>query len=214
MSVRGGGVERKAAGLRRLPRITASLMIVSGVVGLAVVFVGVSLLRPQPRTFAPSPVLEQAPPSPLEGVQVRTVEATDPDRWRFFSLERGSVVEVPGPDEWDLGMRRFQVMVNGGDGFAGLAGVQLLAGAEFEAIDRLPAEGYVQAEVRGDSLNPAVQEWYDYSLFSHLLTPRPEVFAVRTARGGHAKLQFLGYYCPGPQPGCVTFRYRFLPTED
>jgi hypothetical protein len=195
-------------------RTTLRVTIVSGVVVLAVIFVGASLARPQPRTFEPSPVLEGAPAVALEGAQVRTVDAADPDRWSFFSLRWGSVVEAPGPDEWDLGLRRFQIIVNGGDGFPASGGVQLLGAAGFEDIAGLPSQGYVGTEVRGDSINPVLQRWYDYSFFSHLLTPRSEVFAVRTARGEHVKLQFLGYYCPGPRPGCVTFRYRFLPVED
>jgi hypothetical protein len=32
---------------------------------------------------------------------------------------------------------------------------------------------------------------------------------VRTTDGRYAKLEILGYYCPGGQPGCLTFRYVF-----
>ena len=32
---------------------------------------------------------------------------------------------------------------------------------------------------------------------------------VRTADGRYAKLEILGYYCPGAHPGCLTFRYVF-----
>jgi hypothetical protein len=35
------------------------------------------------------------------------------------------------------------------------------------------------------------------------------VWAVRTADGRYAKLEMVGYYCPGPQPGCPTFRYVY-----
>jgi hypothetical protein len=44
----------------------------------------------------------------------------------------------------------------------------------------------------------------------HVLRPEPRTFAVRTAAGRHAALEFVSYYCPGAQPGCVTMRYRFL----
>jgi hypothetical protein len=42
-----------------------------------------------------------------------------------------------------------------------------------------------------------------------VLTPKPHVWAVRTADGRYAKLEMLGYYCPGAQPGCPTFRYVY-----
>ncbi len=194
-------------------RELAPFVIVFGVCGAAALFVGHSLLRPQPETFSPSPILAGPPPSPLEGPQLRTVDASDPLEWRFFSLGRGSVVENPVGAEWDLAFRRFQIIVNGGGGFPGNAGVQALAEADFDAVTLLPSRGYEQARVPGDSINPALDRWYDYSFFSHLLTPRPVVYGVRTAAGEHAKLELLGYYCPGPQPGCITFRYEFLSTE-
>jgi len=35
------------------------------------------------------------------------------------------------------------------------------------------------------------------------------VWAVRTADGRYAKLEMVGYYCPGARPGCPTFRYVY-----
>ncbi len=181
--------------------------------GAAALYVAISLLRPAPEVFTPSPILALPPEAPPEGEVVRTVDASHPDRWRFFSLERGSVVENPGPREWDLAFRRFQIIVNGGEGFPGDGGLQPLEGVRFGEVERLPEDGYEGTRARGDSIHPGIQRWYDYSFFSHLLTPKERVYAVRTADGRFAKVELMGYYCPGPTPGCITFRYTFLPTE-
>lgn len=192
------------------PRRPLAIGIVGGIALLAVVLVGLTLVRPEPPTFPPSPLAPQPAGDALVGPRTFTVDASDPDRWVYFSFARGSVVEHPRPFEWDLAFRRFQVIVNGGDRFHGMGGIQSLGEASFEEISRLPEDGYEGTRVRqGDSIQQAVERWYDYSFFSHLLSPRPVVYAVRTADGRYAKLEFLGYYCPGAQPGCLTFRYVY-----
>ena len=42
-----------------------------------------------------------------------------------------------------------------------------------------------------------------------MLSPKPRVWAVRTTDGRYAKLEIIGYYCPGPNPGCLTMRYVY-----
>ena len=54
-----------------------------------------------------------------------------------------------------------------------------------------------------------IASWYRYGFFSHVLSPKAHVWAVRTAEGRYAKMEIVGYYCPGAQPGCLTFRYVY-----
>lgn len=187
-----------------LPVIVGVILVVS------MVLVALTLRRPEPPTFPPSSADPMPAGGELAGPRTFTVEATDPDRWRYFSFARGTLVENPSAFGWDLAFRRFQVVANGGEGFPGMGGIRDLGEVDFDAVARLPEEGYVESRVRqGDSLNAAVEDWYDYSFFSHLLSPRPRVYAVRTADGRYAKVEFLGYYCPGAEPGCMTFRYTY-----
>jgi len=176
---------------------------------LAGVLVGASLRRPPPPAFMPSPIQPEPVGGTLVGPRVHTVEATHPDRWVYFSFQMGSVVPDPGPLEWDLAFRRFQVMANGGQGFLGSGGIRDLGEVPFDSILEVPEAGYEPTVARTDSVNAAIEDWYDYSFFSHLLTPKPRVYAVRTADGRYAKLELLGYYCPGATPGCMTFRYVY-----
>ncbi len=35
------------------------------------------------------------------------------------------------------------------------------------------------------------------------------MYAIRTADGRYAKVEIVGYYCPGAEPGCLTLRYVY-----
>lgn len=143
----------------------------------------------------------------LVGPFVYTVDATSSDRWTFFDFSRNSVVEHPGPLDWDLAVRRFYVIANGGPGFAGRGGIADLGKAAFDSLTVLPETGYVATS--RDSTNTAIRHWYDYGWASHLLRTSGHLYAVRTADGKYAKLAIVTYYCGGAQPGCLTFRYAY-----
>jgi hypothetical protein len=90
-------------------------------------------------------------------------------------------------------------------------GVLDLGTLPLDSVRAPPSEGYVGMEASGrDTTHALLDGWYSYSFTTHVLSPHPRTFAVRTASGRHAALAFVSYYCPGAQPGCVTVRYRFL----
>ena len=173
----------------------------------AVVFIWTSLERPEVPTFTPT-VAATAEVGTEQDARTVTVDASDSEVWRFFDFSRGSVVEAPGEEEWDIAFRRFQIIANGGRGMAGQAGATSLEDMTFESVSSVPETGYVMAE-RNDSVNAVLEDWYNYSFTSHLLEPKPIVYAIRTADGRYAKLEILGYYCVGVLPGCTTFRYVY-----
>src|SRR2546430_8547535 len=53
----------------------------------------------------------------------------------------------------------------------------------------VPADGYAANEGRAEPRNPAIAAWYRYGFFSHVLSPRPHVWAVRTADARYAKMR-------------------------
>tara|TARA_B100001765_G_scaffold82740_1_gene50638 strand:- start:2637 stop:3200 length:564 start_codon:yes stop_codon:yes gene_type:complete len=173
----------------------------------AVVFIWTSLERPEVPTFTPT-VAATAEVGTEQDARTVTVDASDSEVWRFFDFSRGSVVEAPGEEEWDIAFRRFQIIANGGRGMEGQAGATSLEDMTFESVSSVPETGYVMAE-RNDSVNAVLEDWYNYSFTSHLLEPKPIVYAIRTADGRYAKLEILGYYCVGVLPGCTTFRYVY-----
>ena len=173
----------------------------------AVVVIGLTLvaltLRPQPTvpTYAPTSPAPKDTGRALIGPVLYTVDATAPDAWRRFSFRLGSVID-DGGDDWDLAFRRYAIITGPG-------GVLDLGEVRFDEVRTVPASGYQLNEGHAEPRNPVIAGWYQYGFFSHVLTPKPHVWAVRTADGRYAKIEIVGYYCSGGQPGCLTFRYVY-----
>ena len=159
-----------------------------------------SLTRRQVPTFRLREVVTRGAGG--RGPDTLTVDASESGQWRFVDLDRGRVVAPPDTSPWDLAIRRFHV----------LASVAIVdAGAiQFDRLARPPGSGYVTNTLATDSSNAAIRRWYSYSMLSHLLVPRGRLYVVRTSEGRFAKLELISYYCPGPQAGCLTFRYGFI----
>jgi hypothetical protein len=173
------------------------------------VFVAIMVLLLAPTVVKPKvPVyLPVAPGVPRDSaginVDTLTVDAGDEHRWRFVDLDRGEVVLPPDTAGWDLMLRRFHFIPSGT--------VANLGRVAFEAAAIPPDTGYQSSRFARDTTNAATERWYTYSYFSHLLSPKRDVYALRTRDGRSVILQLLSYYCPGPTPGCVTFRYVYAP---
>jgi len=182
---------------------------VTAVLLAAATFVAFTLRSPDVPTYAPTLSAPREAGRALVGPIVYTVDATDPERWRHFSFRVGAVVDERSEAEWDLAFRRYQVIANGGAAYPGKGGIVDLGEVSFDRVHTLPTTGYQATEARPDPHNPAIAGWYRYGFFSHVLSPKPRVWGVRTADGRYAKLEMVGYYCPGARPGCVTFRYVY-----
>lgn len=192
-----------------LARDRVTLAIVASLVLVAVLFVIRALGRKDVVTFVPTD------PTPVEvgavkvGPDTITISATGEEGWSFFDFSRGSVVDAPGPRDWDLAFLRHRIVANGGAAFAGDGGIVELDATDFDAVSVVPLSGYIGSPQPGDTANAAIERWYDYNWTSHILEPRPTVWAVRTADGRYAKLRILGYYCPGANAGCMTFEFVY-----
>jgi hypothetical protein len=172
---------------------------VAAVVAVTVTLVALTLHTPEVPTHAPTPVARRDAGVGLVGPVLYTVDATAADAWRHFSFRWGTVVDEPA----DLAFRRYAIVAGAGGGILDLGEVG------FDEVRAVPADGYRANEGAGDPRNPAIAGWYHYGFFSHVLTPRRRVWAVRTPAGRYAKLEMVGYYCPGSRPGCPTFRYVY-----
>ena len=172
------------------------------VVGLAAVLVMLTLRQPDVPVYTPTPAAPHESGRRLVGPVLYTVDASQAEAWRYFSFRLGSVVDDEGKG-WDLAFRRYAIITGQG------GGVLDLGERRFDDVRSVPTEGYVATEHAGDPRNPAIASWYHYGFFSHVLTPKGHVWAVRTADGRYAKLEMVGYYCPDSRPGCPTFRYVY-----
>jgi hypothetical protein len=137
----------------------------------------------------------------LVGPSTYTLDASSTERWIRFAFTRNALVDS-GP--WDIAFRRFHVISGPGGGIADLGIVP------FDSVRDLPEFGYLpNGEAGGDTINLGVGKWYDYSMFSHLLTSKRHVYAIRTPGGKYAKLEMLAYYCKDGGTACLTFRYAY-----
>jgi len=181
------------------PPILVLVMAGAFVLLVAALVIG-SLVRPElpPYTLTvPSPV---AVGDTLVGPATYTLDASSTERWRWFSFDRAAAVDS-GP--WDVAFRRFHLITAPG------GGVRDLGPVPFDSVAAVPDSGYLPNAVTGDSTNPAVGKWYEYSMLSHLLMSKHHVYAVRTSRGKYAKLEMLAYYCKDAGTACLTFRYAY-----
>ena len=192
-----GQLRKRAGGGRTVAPILAVVIVVA--IGVTLVAL---TLRPQPAvpTYTPTVPAPSDAGRALVGPVLYTVDATAPDAWRHFSFRLGSIVD--GGGDWDLAFRRYAVI-------AGRGGVLDLGEVRFDDVRVVPDRGYQLNEGHGEPRNPAIAGWYRYGFFSHVLSPKPHVWAVRTGDGRYAKIEMVGYYCAGGHPGCPTFRYVY-----
>jgi heme-binding HmuY-like protein len=206
-SATSGGIVTSAGRDRAVSPV--AVVAILAMIGLAAALVTLSLRQPDVPAYAPTPPAPREAGRALVGPVLYTVDASSPERWRYFSFRLGSVLEDAGPREWDLAFRRYQIIANGGAEFPGRAGIADLGTVAFAGVTMAPENGYQLTTGGPDPRNPAIAGWYEYGYFSHVLSPKPHVWAVRTADGRYAKLELVSYYCPRSQPGCVTFRYVY-----
>src|SRR5262249_25250303 len=135
----------------------------------------------------------------LVGPVLVTLDASSAESWRNFSFRLGAVVDGSG----DLAFKRYAIVAGPGAPLPPLSGTGVGPGRAG------PPHACMANEGAAEPRTPAIASWYQYGFFTHVLSPKPHVWAVRTADGRYAKLEMVGYYCPGPQPGCPTFRYVF-----
>ncbi|PYO88893.1 MAG: hypothetical protein DMD58_10995 [Gemmatimonadetes bacterium] len=116
-----------------------------------------------------------------------TLDASRGDQWHWWG---------------DVGFRRNHVITALGAGAVDLGPVS------FDSVADLPRDGYVATSFSGDTTNAGFGKWYEYSMWSHLLTSKHHVYAIRTAAGELAKLEILAYYCRDVGAACYTIRYK------
>lgn len=172
-------------------------------VAILIYVVATSLAPREALVFEPSPVAPSAVPPGATVTDTITVDARDPERWVYFDFARRSVVYPPDTNGWDLAFRRFSIVPSA---------AALDAGEHpFDDLVEAPAGGYVESVFQRDTTNAATERWYNYSVVSHLMSPKPNTYVIRDRNTRFAKVEFLSYYCPGVEPGCITFRYVYNP---
>jgi hypothetical protein len=144
---------------------------------------------------------------------VTTLNASSEKDYVYFDFSSGKPVRILDTSslEWDLAFRRGKVISNGGaSSRLGKAGLIDLGKVGFDTVAEVPKDNYIQdVAARTETENPVLIKWYNYNYFTHKLTAKDNIYAVRTANGKFAKLQFLSFYCDNKEAGCVKIRYVY-----
>ncbi len=142
-----------------------------------------------------------------DGSHITVVDARDESTWRRLDLESGAEVSEDSPT-WDLGFLRFNVATR--------IEVAALEGADFDAIEVAPADGYATDADAGDPADMetmpgyAFDLWYDYDPTTHVLTARDVVYVVRSAEDHYFKVQMQDYYDDAGTSGYVSLRWAAI----
>jgi hypothetical protein len=146
-----------------------------------------------------------------DGTYTTLVNATSESAWIYADFETGKEVQASGA--WDLRFQRFHISTNGG--VSGAGGVQIapVTGTPFADLEAAPADGFVAdvADTNGDGMPDYAFEqgtgWYDYNDKTHVLTPFPIVWVVKTDGGSTLKLEIKKYYDDAGTSGWFTLHW-------
>ena len=126
-----------------------------------------------------------------DGTYLTTVDASSETVPTLGDFDTGTAVTEAEP--WDLAFQRFRITP--------AAGVEIvLVDAPFADVAVPPASGW-----SGD----LVDDWYDYDTETHVLTPKPVTYAVRTP-AWTLKLAIDRYYDDAGNAGFFTLHWRPL----
>lgn len=133
-----------------------------------------------------------------DGTYTTVIDATSMTDWIYVDFATGA--EVDAAAAWDLRFQRFHISTNGG--ISGQGGVEVapIANATFAAVTAAPATGFLvdTDDTDGNGIPDYAfdqgDRWYDYDVSSHVLSPRPTVWVVKTDGGAALKLEITKYY--------------------
>ena len=120
-------------------------------------------------------------------------------------------IHDPSSLEWDLAFRRGKVISNGGaTNKFGKAGLIQMKEDQFDAVAQVPTENYIEdTSTKTETENPVLMKWYKYNYLTHKLSPKKNVYALRTADNKFAKVQFKSFYCANKETGCIKMQYSY-----
>lgn len=161
------------------------------------------------------------------------VDAADEEAWVYLDLIQGVQVSPDASDSnWDIGLRRTDIRLNGGSSGSGPVGAHDMLRGEYAALTVVPAEADFHqdgeelvmvsqppAERTGDTACGGINSdfgWYYYSGFcndgngQHYISPREAVYVLQLRQGQAIKLEMLSYYSADGASAHPAFRYAVL----
>ena len=147
-----------------------------------------------------------------DGSYTTVVDSSSMADWTFGDFETGG--ELVASEPWDLRFQRFHISTNGG--VSGTGDVEIAPIPDLAFVDAAvaPATGWISDAPDDDDEDAepeyALDDWYDYDPMTHVLTPKPLVWAVRTNGGSTIKLEITRYYDEAGNAGWFTLHWSSL----
>ncbi|MET0286224.1 MAG: HmuY family protein [Polyangiales bacterium] len=161
------------------------------------------------------------PPAPIE--QKRELDTTNSMVWVYVDLETGETrTDATNWTQWDLKAQRFKLATNGGLSGAGTVRVSVVTDSTFAAVTKAPYTGYASDGPDGsDSDNEpdyviatGDYVWYAYDPSTHALSPKANVYVVRSQEGAFFKVAVEGYYNSAGSSGYLQLRWAPVAPPD
>jgi hypothetical protein len=141
---------------------------------------------------------------------------------QFIAFDFDQSTEVPFVDAlWDIAFRRQRIRLRGGvNGDGGVCATPVVD-AGFAEVTAIPPESTCvfdaadgdDANSEPDTVFENAATWYAYNPMSHVLTPRPIVYVVRSDMGEHYKVAIEGYYDMAGTPAVLQMRWAPMPVR-
>lgn len=165
---------------------------------------------------------------------VSSVDARDDTEWVFASLRQGGLevaVDMPANDlSWDLGFRRSNIRLNGGQSGSGNGAVVPVRGTTLDALTQAPSAGWQTDEMEiemGPDGSPVATDgvdfaftrsygddlpsgWFSYNPATHVLTPTEVLWAIRTPENKYFALQIIDWYDQAGDSAVWTINWKAL----
>lgn len=149
-----------------------------------------------------------------DGTFTTTVDATSSEAWIGLDLDQRTQANGAEDKQWDIAFQRFHIRLRGGVSGTGSVEGTILKDVDFAQVSQAPAAGYFtdaadsdDADSNPDTVFETGDAWYSYDPTTHKLTPRPQVYVVRSDQGAYFKVQLLAYYDAAGTPAMLQFRW-------
>lgn len=149
-----------------------------------------------------------------DGSITTVVDATSKEAWVGLDLDTGLQVSASEDAVWDLSFQRFGIRSRGGVNGTGGVEVAVLPSQDFLQLTQAPASGYGVDAADGDdegsdpdTVFQANGGWYAYDVSTHKLSPRAQVYVVRSDSRAYFKVEMLSYYDDAGTPAMLKLRW-------
>ena len=156
---------------------------------------------------------------------VKMLNATSYEKWIYFSLTKGEIIEVTNPEQdfsWDIAFQRWYVKTNSGTSGKGKGGAINTKEIDWNKINKAPLSGYKTDEIgilhgwdniknietkKEGSFSKEASIYVTY-ISGGKYKNKKEIYIIKTAQGKYAKIQFYDYVNEKLKGGYPSFRYK------